>query len=119
MDAIVYIAGYAAHSVSKKLSCSTCFSTLVVENREIEAENTAMIANLTRGGLKFPQPWTVPMVLMTKLVAEKLSFGENANDFLSCSKQRGVVNSQTIHFWKNQTSRCVKMATLHKRLWAW
>ncbi|KAH9363538.1 hypothetical protein HPB48_005929 [Haemaphysalis longicornis] len=96
MDAIVYIAGYAAHSVSKKLSCSTCFSTLVFENREIEVKNTAMIANLTRGGLKFPQPWTVHMVLMTKLVAEKLSFGENVNDFLSCSNQRGVVTSQTI-----------------------
>ncbi|XP_077484882.1 uncharacterized protein LOC144094883 [Amblyomma americanum] len=96
MDAIVYIAGYAAHAALKKLSCSACFSTLVIENREIEAENTAMIANLSRGGLKFPQPCTVHMVLMTKLVAEKLSFGATAEDFLSCRNQRGVVISQTI-----------------------
>ncbi|KAK8788149.1 hypothetical protein V5799_022075 [Amblyomma americanum] len=45
MDAIVYIAGYAAHAALKRLSCSASFSTLVVENREIEAENTATIAN--------------------------------------------------------------------------
>ncbi|KAH7933673.1 hypothetical protein HPB49_015558 [Dermacentor silvarum] len=55
MDAIVYIAGYAAHAASKKLSCSACFCTLVMENREIQVENSAMIVNLTRGGLKFPQ----------------------------------------------------------------
>ncbi|KAH9378537.1 hypothetical protein HPB48_011589 [Haemaphysalis longicornis] len=48
MDAIVYTAGYAAHSATKRLSCSICFRMLVIENHEIEVGNTAMIANLTR-----------------------------------------------------------------------
>lgn len=103
MDATVYIAGYAAHAASKKLSCSACFCTLVMENREIQVENSAMIVNLTRGGLKFPQPCIVNMVLVTKLVVQKLPLGEYAKDFLSCSDQRGIVSSEAFSLLEPHT----------------
>lgn len=103
VSAIVYIAGYAAHAASKKLSCSACFCTLVMENREIQVENSAMIVNLTKGGLKFPPPCIVNMVLVTKLVVQKLALGEYAKDFLSCSDQRGIVSSQAFSLLEPHT----------------
>ncbi|KAK8756868.1 hypothetical protein V5799_000430 [Amblyomma americanum] len=93
MEVVAYIAGYCAHSALKKVSCTFCRSVLILENRDIEVESTKMIANLSRGGLKFPQPCTVHMVLITTLVVEKLTTGENANSFLASDNQRAIVSS--------------------------
>ncbi|KAH7965135.1 hypothetical protein HPB49_004072 [Dermacentor silvarum] len=51
-----------------------------------------MIANLSRGGLRFPQPCTVHMVLVMAPVVEKLTKGENAKPFLASNNQRGIVS---------------------------
>lgn len=95
MEVVAYIAGYCAHSALKKLSCAFCSSVLVLESRNIDVEANTMIDNLSRGSLKFPQPCTVHMVLMTTLVVEKLTKGENAKAFLASNNQRGIVSSIT------------------------
>lgn len=59
IGAIAYVAGYCAHTAMKKLACTSCCSTLVFEDRDIEVEDLKMISNLTRGRLKFPRPCTV------------------------------------------------------------
>lgn len=95
MEVVAYIAGYCAHSALKKLSCAFCSSVLVLESRNIDVEGNTMIDNLSRGSLKFPQPCTVHMVLVTTLVVEKLTKGENAKAFLASNNQRGIVSSIT------------------------
>lgn len=76
MDAIVYIARYAALAVSKKPSCSACSGTLVITNREVHAENSSMLAIVSRGGLKFLQPCVINMALVTNIFVQKLSLKE-------------------------------------------
>ncbi|XP_077498110.1 uncharacterized protein LOC144108803 [Amblyomma americanum] len=93
MDVIAYIAGYCAHAALKKLSCSSCASAVVVEDRILEAEDMSMIIHLSRGGLKFPQPCVVNMVLVCRLVVEKLSTGENEERFLLSRNQHSIVAS--------------------------
>lgn len=100
IDAIAYVAGYCAHAAMRKLACASCSSTLVFEERDIEVEDLKMISNLTRGGLKFPRPCAVHIVLITKLVVEKLSATENAKDFLSRSNQRLIVSSTAVSLLK-------------------
>lgn len=95
-NAVAYVAGYCAHVALKKLSCESCCAALVLEDRDMEAEDTQMIRNISRGGLKFPQPSTVHMVLITKLAVEKLTSGSFAKDFLANSAQRSVVLSTTM-----------------------
>lgn len=95
MEVVAYIAGYCAHSALKKLSCAFCSSVLVLESRNIDVEGNTMIDNLSRESLKFLQPCTVHMVLMTTLVVEKLTKGENAKAFLASNNQRGIVSSIT------------------------
>ncbi|KAH7979017.1 hypothetical protein HPB49_007780 [Dermacentor silvarum] len=93
MAVVAYMAGYCAHSTLKKLSCIFCSSILVMENRNIEVESNILIANLSREGLKFPQPCTVHMVLVTTLVVEKLTKGGNAKPFLASNNQHAIVSS--------------------------
>ncbi|KAH7960326.1 hypothetical protein HPB49_018723 [Dermacentor silvarum] len=93
MEVVAYIAGYCAHSTLKKVSCILCSSILILENRNIDVECSTMIANLSRGSLRFPQPCTVHMVLVTTPVVEKLTKGENAKPFLASNNQRGIVRS--------------------------
>ncbi|XP_077512600.1 uncharacterized protein LOC144123693 [Amblyomma americanum] len=98
MEVVTYIAGYCAYAALKKLPCAFCRSALILEDMNIEVESCKMIANLSRGGLKFPQPCTVHMVLVTTLVVEKLTTGENGNAFLASSNQHAIVSSTAISF---------------------
>ncbi|KAH6925729.1 hypothetical protein HPB50_008991 [Hyalomma asiaticum] len=93
MEVVAFIAGYCAHSALKELSCVFCSSTVVLDNRNIiDVESSAMIANLSRGGLKFPQPCTRHVVLVTTLIVEKLTEGDHAKPFFACSNQRGIIS---------------------------
>lgn len=103
-----------AHAALKKLSYSTCFSALVMESHEIQAKNAAMIANLSRRGLKLPQPRTANMVLVTKSVAEK------RKTFSPAVINVVLLLRRHLPCWKNRpTSWHAKMATLHKLSGIW
>lgn len=92
MEVVAYITGYCAHSTLQKLSCIFCSSILVPENRNIDVEFNTIIANLSRGRLRFPQPCSVHMVLVKTLVVEKLIKGD-AKPFLVSNNERGIVSS--------------------------
>lgn len=79
----------------KKLACSSCRENLVVENRSIELEDDVLIANATRGGLKFPQPVVVHAVLIMEIVLDKLRSAKYASKFFACAKQKEVLVSLT------------------------
>lgn len=95
LPAITYVAGYCAHAAVKKLACSSCRENLVVENRSIELEDDVLIANATRGGLKFPQPVVVHAVLIMEIVLDKLRSAKYASKFFACAKQKEVLVSLT------------------------
>ncbi|KAH9378468.1 hypothetical protein HPB48_016552 [Haemaphysalis longicornis] len=95
LPAITYVAGYCAHAAVKKLACSSCRENLVVENRSIELEDDVLIANATRGGLKFPQPVVVHAVLIMEIVLDKLRSAKYASKFFACAKQKQVLVSLT------------------------
>ncbi|XP_064470198.1 uncharacterized protein LOC135384947 [Ornithodoros turicata] len=94
MAAITYVAGYCAHPTLKKLTCKPCEENLVLTHRELVIESS-MIENLTRGGLKFPQPFVVNSVLYTELVVEKLMSEKHAVRFHAARNQRQLVVNLT------------------------
>ncbi|KAG0416733.1 hypothetical protein HPB47_006179, partial [Ixodes persulcatus] len=73
LPAITYVAGYCAHAALKKLVCPFCKENLVVDNRSLEIEAEELIADVSRGELKFPQAVVVNAVLTMNIVLEKLS----------------------------------------------
>lgn len=93
MPVIAYVAGYSAHATLKRMRCEACVELLGMDGRTLGVEDLSLLSHLTRGGLKFPQPCTVTMVLVTKLVVEKLSAPENVGLFLKGGKQRSLVMS--------------------------
>lgn len=54
MPAVTYAAGYCAHVALKKLMCTFCKETLVLEHTDLNHDENILIADMTRGGLKFP-----------------------------------------------------------------
>ncbi|CAN7949421.1 unnamed protein product, partial [Ixodes hexagonus] len=98
MPVIAYVAGYRAHVTLKHMHCEGCAELLVMDGRMVDVEDLSLISLLIRGGLKFPQPSTVTMVLITKLVVEKLSGTENIDAFMRAQKQRSLVMSITLAF---------------------
>ncbi|CAN7992916.1 unnamed protein product, partial [Ixodes hexagonus] len=91
MPVIAYVAGYSAHVTLKHMHCEGCAELLVMDGRMVDVEDLSLISHLTRGGLTFPQPSTVTMVLITKLVVERLSGNENIDAFM-----RSLVMSITL-----------------------
>lgn len=87
LPAITYVAGYCAHAALKKLACNACRANLV-EDEELTIENAEIIANMNRGGLKFPQPPVVNAVMTTEIVLDKLRSEKHAAQFHSLPNQR-------------------------------
>ncbi|KAG0433448.1 hypothetical protein HPB47_019911, partial [Ixodes persulcatus] len=92
---IAYVAGYSAHAALKRIHCEACAKLLVMDGRMLEGEDLSLIFHLTRrgrgGGLMFPQSCTVTMVLVTKIMVEKLSAPKNVSAFLKDEKQRSLI----------------------------
>ncbi|KAH7959989.1 hypothetical protein HPB49_015842 [Dermacentor silvarum] len=75
-----------------------CIMFLRIEDNPSPHEYGCGIANLSRGGLKFPQPCTVHIVLVMTLV-EKLTKAEDAKLFVASDNQRGIVSSIATSLW--------------------
>lgn len=88
LPAVTYVAGYCAHAALKKLLCASCRDNLVIEGAEVGIEENALIASMTRGGLKFPQAVVVNAVLVTEIVLDKLRSPQFSAQFLSLPKQK-------------------------------
>lgn len=67
MPAVTYAAGYCAHVALKKLMCTFCKETLVLEHTDLNHDENILIADM-----KFPQAVVVNAVLFTEIVLDKL-----------------------------------------------
>lgn len=95
LPAITYVAGYCAHAATKKLACTSCKENLVLENRNFDEGDFALIATATTGGLMFPQPVVVHAVLTMDIVLEQLVDEKNATKFYDCPKQKELLVALT------------------------
>lgn len=91
MPALAYIAGYCAHAVIECQPCEDCQSQLIIIDRELQKSEQALIDSMSRGGLKFPQPFVVNVVLGTKTVLEHLVSKEQEQRFHAGANQRIVL----------------------------
>lgn len=72
VPALPYIADYCAHAAIKCQPCEDCQSQLIITDRELQQSEHVVIDSIGRGGLKFPQPFVVDVVLGTKTVLSTL-----------------------------------------------
>ncbi|KAH7950640.1 hypothetical protein HPB51_028325 [Rhipicephalus microplus] len=93
LSAITYVAGYCAYAAFRKLAYSSCQENLTVENRTIELDDDVLIANATRGGMKFPQAVVANVVLTKEIVLYELRSPKYASQFSACAKQKEILVS--------------------------
>lgn len=93
MPAIVYIAGFCAHAALRRQPCDDCLLQLTIRERELQPSDHVLIDDMSRGGLKFPQPFVVHTVLCTKIVLEQVTAKECEHLFHAESNQRLVLLS--------------------------
>lgn len=93
VPALAYIAGYCAHAAIKRQPCEDCQSQLMITDRELQQSEHVLIDSMSRGGLKFPQPFVVNVVLGTKIVLEHLVSKEQEQRFHAEANQRMVLLS--------------------------
>ncbi|KAH9364248.1 hypothetical protein HPB48_014035 [Haemaphysalis longicornis] len=91
VPALAYIAGYCAHAAIKRQPCEDCQSQLMITDRELQQSEHVLIDSMSRGGLKFPQPFVVNIVLGTKTVLEHLVSKEQEQRFHAEANQRMVL----------------------------
>lgn len=92
MPVIVYIAGYAVHSVLKYLNNCTECKLLLTRNDDIDIlyhANDILIHHHDRGGLKYPTDDVISVVQYTYIVIVKL-LSEFEEIFLTMQNQRSV-----------------------------
>ncbi|BFZ17374.1 hypothetical protein BsWGS_20413 [Bradybaena similaris] len=99
VEVLVYISGFLAFRVSKKLKCSTCCKALQQDKgliADIEPDLSIVewldyTCLLDRGGLRYPsQPLTV-LTLIAYLVVQTLISAEYEHQFLNASNQKEIV----------------------------
>lgn len=95
--ALVYIAGYCAYAALKRQPCDDCRDLLTIASRELERSDHVLIDNMSRGGLKFPQPSVVHAVLCTKIVLERMTGKQCEHQFHTESSQRSALLSVMMH----------------------
>lgn len=93
MPALVYIAGFHAHAALRRHPCDDCSSQLTIKEREVKPSDHVLIDDMSRGGLKFPEPCIVHAVLCTKIVLQQLTAMECEHLFHAESNQRLVLLS--------------------------
>ncbi|KAH8021825.1 hypothetical protein HPB51_018531 [Rhipicephalus microplus] len=98
MPVIGYVGGYCAHAAMKVLKCESCQRQLVVTGNAAETgEDThSLIAQLDRGGLKFPSALVIAVVMYTEVVVRKLMTESTSTQFLHGPNQKNVVRQLTL-----------------------
>lgn len=91
LPAVTYVAGYCAHAALKKLACTSCRENLVLQDVDLDNADNALIANMSRGGLKFPRATVVNAVLFTEIVLDKLRAPEYSTQFFSLPRQKDAL----------------------------
>lgn len=81
LPVVTYVAAYCDHAALKKLTCTSCSENLVLQDVDLDNAENALIANMSRGGLKFPRATVVNAVLLTEIVLDKLRAPEHSTVF--------------------------------------
>lgn len=89
MPAATYVAGNCAHASLKSIKSKLCERNAVVQDGDVELEGFSLVHSITRGGLRFPQPFVIKAALYTEIVAEKLP-RDHASEFHLERNQRDV-----------------------------
>lgn len=86
-----YVAGYSAFATLKKLcKCTSCSSNLITEN-VTEAQENSFIERMDRGGLIYPHPKVLNIVIHIFIIVQKLLSIEFEHMFLNIANQRHLV----------------------------
>lgn len=91
LPAVTHVAGYCAHAALKKLTCTACRENLVLQDVDLDNAENALIANMSRGGLKFPRAAVVNAVLFTEIALDRLRAPEHSTQFFSLPRQKDAL----------------------------
>lgn len=95
LPVFTYLGGYCARAVIKRNKCEACQKHLVLDKFFDTELNTnshySLIKNIDRGGLLYPHPDVVNVVLLNYITVQKLICSEYEKEFLQCTEQRELV----------------------------
>lgn len=90
---LVYISGYTAYAVSKKIKCDYCSTFLKEDIDNINNEYYNLITEVSRGGLCYPSEAVVQAVSYVYIILEKLLLEEQ--EFLKQKSQADLLRNLT------------------------
>lgn len=91
---LVYVAGYSAYSVLKKIKCEYCktFLSSLESNEESSNIDFSLISATSRGGLCYPGEEVVKIASYAYIIVKKL-FSYKEDEFLKQNKQREILKT--------------------------
>jgi hypothetical protein len=91
-DTLIYIAGYVAYTVNKKLNCTLCKSrTNINKNVDFDENNLSeYVKCLDRGGLKYPSDFVLNICNITFKIFEKI-LEHKENEFIKIHNQKQII----------------------------
>jgi hypothetical protein len=92
--ALVFLAGYDGFKVQRKISCDMCKAELLCDNTlhyDISKTNFAYLAEIDRGGLRWPTDFLLEVVTQVFVVFQALTSKDYENKFLTVSNQRSLL----------------------------
>jgi predicted nucleic acid binding AN1-type Zn finger protein len=93
---LVYLAGYCARITNKKLKCNQCTKLTCTDKELVVADTYHVIRNMDRGGLLYPQPDVVSIVVFNYLIIQKLIGLECEEAFLRHEDHKKFVKNITL-----------------------
>lgn len=115
MSVLIYVAGYVAYKVSQNVSCQNC-NLILYQNKALEFESPENIYQYLklsdRGGLKWPQKFTIYIVIHSFQVFQKLISKTYEEDFLKIGKQKNILGQlileklELLNLFENKMCNC-------------
>ena len=112
MNVLIYIAGYVARSVSKRVHCQYCACHLCLENDlNVELQSSEYFNLLDRGGLKWPTNFVMTSCVNTYCIFEQL-ISKFEQSFCNHSRQKMLLTKLSLQFFsplfENEECSCGK-----------
>lgn len=94
--ALVFVAGYVGFKVQRKISCDMCKSELLCDKTlhyDISSADFTYLAELDRGGLRWPTDFLLEVVTQVFLVFQAVISEDFEKHFLTVDNQRSLLRS--------------------------
>lgn len=91
LPVIVYLAGYCAHIVHKKIKCNLCREKVSSDRQLLSEDDFNLIKVTDRGGLLYPTEVITNAVVHTYIVVQKLISKKYEETFMKVGNQRHLV----------------------------